>query len=199
MGKPLLNEAERFLLDHWADARLLEEAMESVREKYKQVYQWITDAVTQAHPKLDAFRSYVTQFWGSGCIGFGRKAWPIGDPNWPSGLWVWDVRLELLATEDSNAPSASIWVPKKKVELDLETVRAAVHAAAKELLSPDELKATIKEDSGDHLLWLPAPSKKDILDAFSKDDGQGMVTLFVSQFDLMARFIPVLDTAFRTA
>ena len=31
MAKQLLNEAERYLLEHWADARELEEAMDEVR------------------------------------------------------------------------------------------------------------------------------------------------------------------------
>jgi hypothetical protein len=39
MAKELLNEAERFLLERWGDARLLEESMEGVRTKYKEVFE----------------------------------------------------------------------------------------------------------------------------------------------------------------
>jgi hypothetical protein len=172
--------------------------MEGVRTKYKEVFQRIIDAVTEAHSELDVQRSAVTQFWGSGSIGFGRKTWPGGESNWPSGLWVWDLRLEVLAAEDSEPPSSSIWIPKKsKPNLDYDAARVALNAAAKELLTPEELKGTTSEDSGDHLLWLPAPSKRELLDALSDADGQGFVALFVSQFDLMARFVPVLDKLFR--
>src|SRR5713226_9027648 len=114
MSKELLNEAERFLLEHWGEARLLEESMEGVRTKYKEVFQRIIDAVTQGHPELDAYAVALTQSWTVGQIGFGRKSWPGGENNTPrwlsSGLWVLNVRLELLAAEDSEAPIAFIQV-----------------------------------------------------------------------------------------
>src|SRR5258708_958242 len=113
MPKELMNEAERFLVEHWGEARLLEESMEGVRTKYKEVFQRIIDAVTEGHPELNANAAYPTQFWGSGSIGFGRKSWPGGESSWPSGLWLWSLRLEVLAAEDSEPPSAPIWVPKK--------------------------------------------------------------------------------------
>jgi hypothetical protein len=196
MPKELMNEAERFLLERWGEARLLEESMDGVRTKYKEVFQRIISRVTETHPELDAQRSYVTQFWGSGCIGFGRKAWPGRDPNWPSGLWVWDLRLEVLTAQDSEPPSASFWVPKK-YNLDFDAARIAVDEAAKELLTAEELAGTAREESGEHLLWLPAPTKRQLLDALSDGDGQKFVELFVSQFDMMARFVPVLDKVFR--
>jgi hypothetical protein len=198
MPKELLNEAERFLVEHWGEARLLEESMESVRTKYKEVFERIIEAVTEGHPELDAHRIYPTQFWGSGSIGFGRKSWPEGGSNWPSGLWVSNLRLEILAAEDSEPPYASIWVPKRRVNLlDYDTSRVAVEKAAEDLLSPEELKRTDKAESGEEvLLYLPAPSKVELRDALSDGDGQKFVELFVSQFDLMARFVPVLDKVF---
>lgn len=195
MPKELLNEAERFLLERWAEARLLEESMEGVRTKYKEVFQRIIDAVTEDHPELDASAAYPTQFWGEGSIGFGRKSWPRGESSWPSGFWLWSVRLEHLVAEEFQPPSASIWVSKKS-NLDFDAARAAVNGAAKELLTPEELKETASEP-GEHLLWLPAPSKRQLLDSLSAGDGQGFVALFVSQFDLMARFVPVLEKVFR--
>jgi hypothetical protein len=76
MAKELLNEAERFLVERWAEARLLEEAMEGVRTKYKERFQKVIDAVTAVHPELDANAVYLTQSWTDGFIGFGRKSWP---------------------------------------------------------------------------------------------------------------------------
>jgi hypothetical protein len=110
MPKELLNEAERFLLEHWGEARILEKSMEDVRTKYKEVFQRIIDAVAEAHPELDAQRSRVTQFWADGYIGFGRKSWPSG-ANWHSGFWVENLRLEILAAEDTEPPYAYIWAP----------------------------------------------------------------------------------------
>jgi hypothetical protein len=196
MPKELMNEAERFLLEHWGEARLLEESMEGVRTKYKELFQRIIDAVTEVHPELDANRALPTQHWGDGQIGFGRKSWPGDKHGNPSGLWLSGVRLEVLAAEDSDPPCGSIWVSKKS-SLDFDAARVAVNAAAKEVLSPEELKGTESEESGDVLLWLPAPSKRQLRDALSDGDGQGFVKLFVSQFDMMARFVPVLDKVFR--
>ena len=64
MAKELMNEAERFLLERWGEARLLEETMEGIRTKYKGVFQRIIDAVKDGHPELDTQRSYPTQFLG---------------------------------------------------------------------------------------------------------------------------------------
>src|SRR5687768_5697959 len=106
MAKQLLNEAERYLLEHWADARLLEESMEGMRMKYKELFERVIEAVSEGHPELDAHRAAPTQFWGDGAIGFGRKCWPSGESNWPPGLWVESLRLELITAEDSEPPYA---------------------------------------------------------------------------------------------
>jgi hypothetical protein len=167
--------------------------MEGVRTKYKELFQRIIDAVTEAHPELDAQRSRVTQFWAEGYIGFGRKSWPFG-ANWHSGFWVENLRLEVLAAEDSVPPAAYIWAPRKS-NLEFDAARVAVKKAAIDLLTPEELKAT-GEESGEVLLNLPAPSKRELLDALSDGDGQKFVKLFVSHFDMAARFVPVLDKVF---
>jgi hypothetical protein len=194
MPKELLNEAERFLLDHWEEARLLEESMEVVRTKYKSLFQQIVDAVTEAHPELDAQRTRVTQFWANGYLGFGRKSWPSG-ASWHSGFWVENLRLEILTAEDTDPPWAYIWAPKK-CNLDFDAARAAVKKVAKDLLLPEELKGS-SDGSGEELINLPAPSKHTLLSSLSTGDGQGFVKLLISQFDMMARFVPVLEKVFR--
>lgn len=197
MPKQFMNEAERFLLEHWGEARLLEESMEGVRTKYKELFQRIIDAVTEGHPELDANAAFPTQFWGTGHLGFGRKAWPAGETKWPSGLWLDNVRLEILGAEDSEQPYGCIsFSNKSKSTLDFDAARAAVNETAKKLLTSDELKRT---ESGDYdvLLYLPAPSKSEFLHSLREGDGQGFVALCVSQFDMMARFVPVLDKVFR--
>jgi len=197
MARLLMNEAERFLLEKWGEARLLEESMEDVRTKYKEVFERIINAVTEAHPELDAHRSYVTQFWGSGYIGFGRKSWPGGESNWPSGFWVNNLRLEKLATPESESPGAYIELSSKsKANLDFDAARVVLDSEAKTLLTREELSGTAVGESSKLLLWLPAPSKSKLLSSLSLDDGQKFVELFVSQFDMMARFVPVIDKVF---
>jgi hypothetical protein len=198
MPKELLNEAERFLVERWGEARLLEESMVSVRTKYKELFERIIGAVTEAHPELDANAVYPTQFWGSGYIGFGRRSWPAGETQWLSGLWLENVRLEVLAAEDSESPYSYIWFSNKSnSNLDLDTARNAVIAAAKDLLNAEELKTTEGADSHGVLLYLGTLPKSELMRAFCDGDGEGFVKLFVSQFDLMARFRPVLDKVFR--
>jgi hypothetical protein len=196
MPKQLMNEAERFLLEHWEEARRLEESMDAVRTKYKEVFERIVEAVTEGHPELNANGVHLTQSWTEGQLGFGRSAWPNKGIGFPAGLWVVNLRLELLTVEDSDAPCASIWVPKRS-NLDFDAARLVVNAAAKTVLAEDELKRTECEESGETMLWLPAPPKRDLLTALLDGDGQRFVAIFVSQFDLMARFIPILDQVFR--
>lgn len=130
--------------------------------------------------------------------GFGRKSWPVGESRWPSGLWLDNLRLEKLAAEESEPPYGYIWFSNKsKSSLDSDAARVAINAAAKDLLSPEELKGTESADSHDVLLYVPAPSKRELLSALSDGDGQAFVAMVVSQFDLMARFVPALDKVFR--
>jgi hypothetical protein len=195
MAKQLMNEAERYLLEHWQQARLLEQSMEGVRAKYKELFQRIIDQVTEAHPELNASKAYPTQFWGQGEIGFGRKSWPSHENKGHSGFWMSELRIELLSEEESEAPYAYIWAPKKS-NLDFNAARVVVEKAAKDLLTPDELKLT-SPGSDEFLLFLSGPSKRELLGALSDGDGEAFVKLFVSQFDLMSRFTPTVDKVFR--
>jgi hypothetical protein len=194
MAKNLLNEAEQYLLEHWEEAALLEESMESVRAKYKEICQRVVEAVTELHPELDANVILLAQSWSTGDIALGRTSWPMTENKYPTGLWVYGLRLENLAAEDCEDPSGGIWVAKKEISgFDFAAARSALMAAAQTILSPEELRRVSPADSFDNLLWFAAPSKKEVLDALTDGDGQRFVELFVSQFDFMARFIPAVD------
>jgi len=198
MAKALLNEAERFLLQNWTDARLLEEAMEVVRGKYTEVCERVVEAVAKEHPELDAYRIAVTQFWGVGYLGMGRKTWPGGESTWPSGFWVNNIRLEILSDENAEPPYVYIeFSGKSKESLDFDKARIAVQKAAEKFLAPEELKSIAEATEKGVLIWLPAPSKNKLLGALLDGDGEAFVKLLVSQFDTMTRFVPVLDKVFR--
>jgi hypothetical protein len=196
MHKELLNEAERFLLKNWTEARTLEESMEGVRVKYAELFQTAIQAVSAAHPELDRTVSYPTQNWGSGSIAFGRAAWPASDNYEPPGLWIWNLRLEILASEDEPQPVAALYLPPKtvkKVNLDRSAARAALMKAAADLLEPDELGRVNKAEAADVLLSITTRPKTDLLNLFSAGDGQGFVDYLASEIDLLARFVPALD------
>src|SRR5688572_12399228 len=120
MSKKLMNEAERYLIQNWAEATLFQEAMEGVREKYKELFSRIVEVVCKEHPELDAHRFAVTQSYTDGCVGFGRRSWPGGEGKWFSGLWLNGLRIEELSTEDSDPPYASLWV-SKEVSIDFNS------------------------------------------------------------------------------
>ncbi len=200
MPKELMNEAERYLLEHWEDARLLEESMGRVRAKYKELIQRTIDAVVETHPELNASAVNLPRSGGSGSVGLGRKEWPCDDSKWPSGLRVWDIRIEELAAKEADPAViiAPLWI-SKKIKLDFDAARVIVNAAANELLTAEELKETEFADKGEResLIWLPGPTKRELHSAISEGDGQKFVDLMVSQFDMMARFVPALDQVFR--
>jgi hypothetical protein len=198
MSKQTLNEAELLLLKNWDEAHLLERSMERVREKYNALFEQVAEAVKQAHPELDSHKIYVTQFWGKGAVGFGRKSWPDGDTYNMPGLWLDHLRLEMLTGEDEPPPVASIWIPPKafkKVGTDAASARQQLLAAAQQLLAKDEYERHVRADSGGKsVLYFTTLSKKEVLDLFVADEGAGLVEALVAQFDLLARFVAPLDT-----
>jgi len=196
MTRNLLNEAERFLLQHWEDARLLEESMATVRTKYKELFQRVVDVVTEAHPELDVHVWYATQSWTNGAIGFGRTSWPGSDADVPSGLWIENLKLEILAAEHSEPPIATIYVAKR-FGIDMRAARAAITAEMKRILGEGERESVRAATEEWDLLEFVAPSKNALLTALADGDGQQFVDLLRSPFDLMARFIPSLDNVFQ--
>lgn len=197
MSKQTLNEAELLLLKHWDEAHLLEKSMERVREKYNALFEQVAEAVTQAHPELDSHKIHVTQFWGKGAIGFGRRSWPDGDSYNLPGLWLDNLRLEMLTEEDEAPPVASIWIPPKafkKVDSDVQAARQQMLVAAQQLLTKDEFERSVRPESGGKsILYFTTLSKKEVLELFVADEGAGLVEALITQFDLLARFVPSLD------
>ncbi len=203
MTKQLLNEAELLLLRKWDEARLLEQSMERVREKYAALFEKVAEAVTAGHPELDAHKIYPTQFWATGAIGFGRKTWPEGESYNLPGLWMDNLRLEVLAAEDHPPPIAGIWLsPKalKKTSLTMAKMRQEITKEAPSLLAQDEYERHIRPGAdAKYALNFAAPTKKEILGMIAAGEGEKFVDTIVDQFDLMARFVPVLDRLFSSA
>jgi hypothetical protein len=196
MAKTLLNEAERYLLEKWGEARLLEESMEGVREKYKELFRKVVKTITDVHRDLKIHRCVVTPFGSYGILGFGKDSWPIDKYGSPAGFWMEGLRLEIITTDESDPLTANIWAPKS-AELDFDAARRIITKEAEELFTTKDSNQGVREGTGEYLLYLPCPSKRQFVAALLEGDGQEFVELFVSQFDMMAKFIPVLDKVFR--
>jgi len=60
MAKELLNEAERFLLKHWAEANLLEESMKACGRSTRKRFRKSSMRSTEGHRELDASKAFPT-------------------------------------------------------------------------------------------------------------------------------------------
>jgi hypothetical protein len=195
MSRDTFNEAERFLISNWVGARQLELSMEKVREKYVAVVQRVVDTVRGRHENLDVSTIKVTQHWGNGYVGLGRKAWH-SERESPTGYYIENIRLELLADESVPPPTAYIWLkPAVQNGADLARALAAVRKAAAKALSKDELRACQFMDDDETVLSLGLlPGRKDLLAMLSQADSQAFVDCLVSQFEILTRFSEVLDS-----
>lgn len=191
--KLLFNDAERYLIDKWADARSLEDSMEEVRKKYQEIGQRIVDSIKSAYSEFDFGEAFLTQRWANGYIAFSKRAWSGGGGNSPPGLYVDHLRLELLTSHEEDPPTVYIWVPKS-AKIDPKSVRVALEGIAKRELSSDEFQQVNFDEPGE--VSFAAPSREELRSALLKGDGQGFVDLVVKQIEGMARFIPGLDELF---
>lgn len=197
MARTLMNETERFLLNNWSEASRLEECMEGVRTKYKELCERVAARVLETHSALDVSVVYVTQASCNGYVGLARKAWPGGDSRDPPGLYVDNLRLEILASEESDEPVSYLWVDKKSI-LDLDKARRLVTAEAKKLLGGEQLERLWEAGAGQFLLnFRETPSKQELLAALANDDEQTFVDKLQSQFDTMAQLVPAIDKLFQ--
>ena len=196
MAKLLFNEAEQYLLNSWSSASLLEQSMIAVRRKYSGLCDGVVAAVREKHPRLDAGGAYVTSTTDDGSIGIGRKIW--GEPgSYPCGFYIGNLLLEaMLSSEEAKPPWAAIWIwPAKHIGIDRLVAKAKVLAAAPKVLATDEW-SRCRRDDGDknYIFWYDLPeSREELLKMLLDGDGQKFAACLISYFDLLARFIPVLD------
>jgi len=193
MAKERFNEAERYLIRQWSSARLLEESMERVREKYAEVFERIAESVKAQHDELDWQRAYLTQFWGSGGIGFARQNWRALK-GWHPGLYLSNMRLERLCSEDEERPHAGIWIPRK-LGIDLEKARDLIRSAANSCLTKEEQKLCLSQagDDEDPVYYELPETRKQLLEMLVEGDARRFIDCMVSHIDILAKFTPVLD------
>jgi hypothetical protein len=192
MAKEWCNEAERYLIQHWSSARLMEQAMESVRKKYTGVFQRVVETLQRTRKEFDHTGVFVTQFWGDGFVFLSRTAWKRREKQWPPpGFYIGNLRLELLCAEDEPPPYAGIRIPAKGRDVD---TKALTNAVRKLLTEKERKRCPIQQEDGNYPLYYDLPeTRADLLDMLLDGEADRFVDCMVSHLELLARFTPVLD------
>jgi hypothetical protein len=197
MTNETFSEPYKYVLQNWTASRQLEVAMENIRQSYSIVGQRVVDAVCGANEEFDFHAIAMTQHWGPGSIVIGKKAWGYAK-EWASGYSFDNLRLEILSDETAEPPTLSIWFSKpEKIGIDKNAAIKAVHDAAKQLLTKDEIKGCklTNEDNCALIFQLPQ-SKNEILEMLIRNDSQEFVDCLVNHFELVTKFTPVMDKIF---
>ncbi|HEX5010780.1 MAG TPA: hypothetical protein VFY71_10285 [Planctomycetota bacterium] len=200
MTQETFNPAEQFLLRQWSDARRLEMAMESTRQKYQGVWERIQERIAQEHPDLDWSRLYVKQFWSKGSAGFGRKTWPGADKEWAPGIWFDNVRLEVLSDPDEPPPEAYLWIkPLAKAGVNPEGVIAAGARALARMTPEQKSSSGLAAADGDSALSCAMPPKGELLDMLLQRDSQPFIDAIMARVAALATFTSLIDDAVQGA
>jgi hypothetical protein len=87
---------------------------------------------------------------------------------------------------------------RRNAGVDIEVVRKSLQRSTKKLFDDKELSGAEWGKPGDeNLISFASLSRRKLLDALFQGDGEVFVSAIVSEFERMARFVPVLDGVFR--
>jgi hypothetical protein len=193
--KTNLNEADRYLLEHWEQSLEFEQGMNDVRTKYDQVFQAVIDELKEKEWwKEGAFRSYASQLYG--CIGFGKKVWLSTDHKWewPS-LWLDDLDLEYILVDTETTPCVYVWLGGSKNQGPSPEVfkEKLLKAAAPQIGKlPPRLQ---KYESGKTILCWPLSGEKAALkQMLLKGETEALIEALVNELDRLAPFIQPIDS-----
>ena len=167
---PTFSAPQQFLIHHWTDARLLEDAMEAVRVKYEMTLDEVLEQVRKNHRELDCSKKYIRPT--DGLVAIGKDKWPKGSYAWPSGFYIQGIQLEYLASTEQEHPCKYIWFADPHI--DQEDAAERLRNAARN----DKEHAHL-EWEGDRSGWslscpLEQPKEK-LLKLLVKDDARGFI------------------------
>lgn len=186
---PKFNEPDLFLLRQWQDARLLEDAMETVREKYVDIFRTALEEFQKNHAGLNYPVDKYVRTYGS--AGVGKESWL--SKRWPSGFWIDNVRLEDLTSPEKSTPSKSVCINDSQVD-PLEAEKT-LRKSAEKILSKEEL-ARVEFTSTATKAWLSCSleqSPAELFERLVQDDARDFVSCMIDHFEWLARFTPAVD------
>src|SRR5260370_40609808 len=100
---PRFNERELFLLQNWADAKLLADDMGKTRSKFEKILDEVLNTFRKNHGDLD------WPFKDQGQLGIGKRKSP--NDGTPSGLYIQNLDLENVTgmhSPDLEAPQKAV-------------------------------------------------------------------------------------------
>ena len=188
------NEANRYLIERWADARELVLGMEATRKRYGRV---LEDALAELRQRKwweRDFKGWSSVEYG---IGFGRKSWDVTnhEHHFP-GLWMDNIELDHLLTDHEDRPNAYVWIgPLKNAGHDLSAVKRAILKRATPVLRNFPKRS--HENESDIIRYLFPERPKDFERALTQNRSRPFIELLCNHADTLAEFIPAIDEALR--
>ena len=186
---PKFSTPERFLLDHWTDARLLEDAMDAVRNRYKEIVELVLEEVLKnSRGALDYPKLRINSAYGWASIG--KASWPRNPGAWPSGFFIENLRLEDLTLPDSDHPFKNVWI----FQPIPNGAEPKLRNAAEGILGKDEFRRwEFDANSGGTGLWCPLEPAEELFKLLVNDEARGLVDCLVAHFESMTKFTAILD------
>jgi hypothetical protein len=193
MKMPMFSEPQLCLLSKWTDARLLEDSMIEVREKYTSIIERALDAVQKRHSELDSRELHLKNDGVN--AGLGKKSW-LTKSNWfISGFWLGEIRLDDLTSDDEDAPDKTVWVNHPDCEIDIDDAEKTLRAAAASILTKNEL-SEMESNWGKGIAGITYPirtPRRELFHLLIKDDARAFVSLLVDEFESMTKFTSIID------
>lgn len=192
--KAAFNEADRYLIERWAEAREFELGMEHARKKYVGLLELTLAELREKDWWESDFKGWASGPFG---IGFGRKSWDVTnhEHHFP-GLWIDSIELDNLLSENEDRPKAYLWIgPLKAAGHNLDTVRRAILKRAAPILRHFPVRS--RESENDVIAYMLPEERKEFTAALTQDRAKPFIDLLCRHADRLAGLIPAMDAALR--
>lgn len=179
------NEPELCLLKDWTDARLLEDSMKEVRNKYDGILEEVIEKVQRNHNDLDCLKRWFLRS-GYRAVAIGKSNWPKSPEGWPSGFGIDHMGLDSMVLESDTHPSEYLFING----LQQREVEEKLGAAVRKTLGTNWEPCPEKNGGG---FYCRLESRQALLDLLIKDEARGFIACMVGHFKQMAQLMSDVD------